>query len=121
MGFFFFLWCVLTEGSYPLLCKICRMILCSWVLLESGRSYVFILLTMYCIAACLCSGGWHDALWIMVSVAVGFLYMLKVNLSVSLLMVISRKFNWLLDSVSIVNFRVGESLLKALNTSCMLI
>jgi hypothetical protein len=43
MGFFFFLWCVLTEGSYPLLCKICRMILCSWVLLESGRSYVFIL------------------------------------------------------------------------------
>jgi hypothetical protein len=47
---------------------------CSWILLECVKLYVFILLTMYRIAACLCSGGWQDVLGMMVSVAVGFLY-----------------------------------------------
>jgi len=46
-------------------------------LLDLFRRCVFILLTMYCIAPYLCSCGWHESLGIIISVMVGFRFMLK--------------------------------------------
>ena len=65
---------------------------------------------------CLCWGGWFDVYGMMLSVNVGFLYMEVVHLVGVLWIVMSRKFIWLLVSVSAVNVMLGWSVLKS---SCM--
>jgi len=77
---------------------------------------VFSLLRKYLMAACLCWGGWFEVYGMMLSVKVGFLYMEVVHLVGVLWIVMSRKFIWLLDSGSAVNFMLGWSVLKS---SCM--
>ena len=62
--------------------------------------------------ACLCWGGWFDVYGMMLSVNVGFPYMEVVHLVGFLWMVMSKKFIWLLDSVSVVNVMLGWSMLK---------
>ena len=51
-------------------------------------------------AACLCCMGWFEVLCITLTVVVGFLYILKLCLLSSLVMVVSRKFMDLFCSVS---------------------
>ena len=77
---------------------------------------MFSLLCKYLMAACLCWGGWFEVYGMMLSVKVGFLYMEVVHLVGVLWIVMSRKFIWLLDSGSAVNFILGWSVLKS---SCM--
>ena len=65
---------------------------------------MFSLLCRYLMAACLCCGGWFEEYGMMLSVKEGFLYMENVHFAVFLWMVMSRKFIWLLNSGSAVNF-----------------
>jgi hypothetical protein len=51
-----------------------------------------ILFVKYLIAASFCSNGWQESLGMMASVVVGFVHISKVNLSLSFLIVRSRKF-----------------------------
>jgi len=58
----FFFWFSLVhvfriEVSHLLFCKMCFNVLFSFSLLVAFKLYVFILLTKYLIAACLCSCG----------------------------------------------------------------
>ena len=99
------------EGSCLLLYMICFMVLYSCSLLDLFNWQLFTLLSIHRIAACLCSGGWHESLGIMISVVVGFRYMLKEKFSVSLCTVISKKLILLSDSFSIENAIVGIALL----------
>lgn len=62
-------------------------------------------------AACLCCMGWFEVLCITLTVVVGFLYILKLCLLSSLVMVMSRKFMDLFSSVSRVNLSLGCILL----------
>ena len=55
----------------------------------------------------MCSGGWHESLGIMVSVVVGFRYMLKVKLSVFLYTVMCKNLILLSICFSIENVIVG--------------
>jgi hypothetical protein len=71
--------------------------------------YVLFLRFRNLIAFCLCSFGWHESAGIIEPVAVGFRYMLKCILSLSHMMVISRKFNLLLFSSSKVKRSVGTT------------
>ena len=64
-------------------------------------------------AVCLCLGGWFEEYGMMLSVKGGFLYMEAVRLVCILWIVMSRKFIWLLDSGSAVNFMLGWSVLKS--------
>ena len=52
----------MIEGLYLLLYKICCMVLYSCPLLYSFNWQEFILLSIYYMAACLCSGGWQESI-----------------------------------------------------------
>jgi hypothetical protein len=97
------------------------MMLFLFVLLALSRLYVSRLLVRNLIAAALCSGGWHESFGIILSVVGGFLWMLKDKRLSILVMEMSRKLILLSVSFSIVNFKVGVSLLKQARTSCMLV
>ena len=68
--------------------------------------------------AAVCSGGGFESFGMIVSVAVGFQYILK-DIFGCLCMVMSRKFILLLISCSVVKCRVGDILLKMSNTVCV--
>jgi len=68
------------------------------------------------IAASLCSGGWQESLGMMISVVVGFLYMLNGILLLTLEIVMSGKLILLSTSSFIVKCIVGISLLRISNT-----
>ena len=100
--------CVILSsvcGSYLLLCRICLIVWYSFSLLFSFRGYVVSLFARYRMAAVCCSGGWFESFGMIVSVAVGFQYILK-DIFGCLCMVMSRKFILLLISCSIVKCRV---------------
>jgi len=58
-------------------------------------------------AACLCWGGWFEEYGIMLSVKDCFLYMEVICFVGVLQIVMSKKFIWLSDSGSAVNFMFG--------------
>ena len=64
-------------------------------------------------AADLCWGGRFEEYGMMLSVKDGFLYMENVHRAVFLWMVMSRKFIWILDSGSAMNFTLGWSVSKS--------
>ena len=65
---------------------------------------------------CLCWGGWFKEYGILLSVKDGFQYMEVIPFVGVLKMVMSKKFIWLSDSGSAVNFMFGWSVIKV---SCM--
>jgi hypothetical protein len=97
------------------------MVVKFFYLLTAFKLHVFILLFRYCIDACLCSCGWQESFGMIVSVVVGFLYMLKERFSVSLSIAISRKLILLSIPFSMVHFIIGIKLLKLLNYSPILV
>ena len=62
--------------------------------------------------ACLCSYGWQESLGIMVSVMVGFRYVLKEKFSTLLCIMISKQLILLSNSFSMENVITGIALLK---------
>jgi ABC-type multidrug transport system permease subunit len=61
---------------YLLVCRICLMILFSSCFSSVVVIYVSFLLCNYLIAVNLCSAGWHESAGMIVSVVVGFRYIL---------------------------------------------
>lgn len=68
---------------------------------------MFSLLCRYLTTARLFWGGWFEEYGIMLSVKDGFLYMEVIHLVGVLRIVMSKKFIWLSDSGSAVNFMFG--------------
>ena len=62
--------------SYLLLCSICFIVSYSFLLFVLFIGYVKRWFIRYLIAASLCTSRWQESLGMMMSVAVGFLYML---------------------------------------------
>ena len=85
------------------------------------KPYVFILLIRLCMAACLCSCGWHESSGMIELVVVGFLYTLKANVFCSFRIVATRKLILFSVSFSIVNLILGVISLKDSKTSCMFV
>ena len=69
--------------SYLLLCNICFIVSYSFLLFVLFIGYVERWLIRYLTAASFCSGGWQESLGMMMSVAVGFLYMLNGNYEIT--------------------------------------
>ena len=96
----------------PLFDMMSRMMFNSSLYSSFCRWYVFGLLCRNLMAAYLCWAGWFEEYGIIVSVKVGFLYTEIFQLVGVMWIVMFRKFNLLLDSVSAVNFMFGWIVLK---------
>ena len=75
-------------------------------------AYVDKRVVKYLSAANLCSGRWHESFGMIISVAVGFIFMMNILLLSSLEMLLSRKLILFSNSPSIVKCIVGVDLLN---------